>query len=79
MTLDLQPQAIMDRRIAKKKNQVITQVLIYWKGLSLVESTWEITEGMAVHFYQFNLKDKKVVMREELSHIATRSMVGDRE
>jgi hypothetical protein len=54
-------------------------VLIYWKGLSLVESTWEITEGMAVHFYQFNLKDKKVVMREELSRIATRSIVGDRE
>lgn len=79
MTLDLQPQAILDRRIAKKKNQVITQVLIYWKRLSLGESTWEITEDMVVHFYQFNLKDKKVVMREELSHIATRSMVGDRE
>jgi len=44
-----------------------------------VESTWEITEDMVVHFYQFNLKDKKVVMREELSRIATRSMVGDRE
>jgi len=34
---------------------------------------------MALCLSQFNLKDKKVVIGEELSHIAIISMVGDKE
>jgi hypothetical protein len=63
-TPTLQPQATMDRRIVKRKNQAATQVLIHWKGLSLADATWEYAEEIAAHFPNFNLEDKVVLMGE---------------
>ncbi|KAH7516502.1 hypothetical protein FEM48_Zijuj10G0141800 [Ziziphus jujuba var. spinosa] len=48
------PQAILDQRKRKGKNEV----LIHWQGLSPAESTWEIMETIQEHFPEFTLEDK---------------------
>jgi hypothetical protein len=78
-TPTLQPQATMDRRIVKRKNQAATQVLIHWKGLSLADATWEYAEEIAAHFPNFNLEDKVVLMGEDLLHALTNNATGDED
>jgi hypothetical protein len=40
-TVDLQPEAILDRRLVKKGNTAIPQVLIKWTSLPATSATWE--------------------------------------
>ena len=46
-TKELQPSEILDRRLVKKGNAAILQVLIHWSDLSAASATWEDYE--AVH------------------------------
>lgn len=36
-----QPKAILERRMVKRKNRTVSQVLIKWKGMDFSEATWE--------------------------------------
>jgi hypothetical protein len=54
----LQPRTILERQIAKRQNQAITQVLIHWEGLSPADATWEYIDELKWRFPQFNLGDK---------------------
>jgi hypothetical protein len=74
---ELQPQAIMERRIARRRNQAITQVLIHWKGLSPADATWEITDEIATRFPEFHLEDKVGLMGEDLLHAANINSLND--
>jgi hypothetical protein len=56
----LQPQATMDRRIVKRKNQAATQILIHWRGFSPADATWEYAEEIATRFPHFNLEDNVI-------------------
>jgi len=56
----LQPQATMDRRIVKRKNQAATQILIHWRGFSPADATWEYAKEIATRFPHFNLEDKVI-------------------
>ena len=38
---DLIPQAILERRLVKKGNAAIPQVLVHWRTLSPASATWE--------------------------------------
>jgi hypothetical protein len=38
---DLQPELILDRRLSKKGNASITQVLVRWSSLPANLATWE--------------------------------------
>jgi hypothetical protein len=38
---DLIPEEILDRRLSKKGNQAVTQVLIRWSSLPASFATWE--------------------------------------
>jgi hypothetical protein len=38
---DLQPELILDRRLSKKGNAAITQVLVRWSSLPANLATWE--------------------------------------
>ena len=38
---DVRPEAILDRRLVKKGNHAIPQVLIMWTTLSPASATWE--------------------------------------
>lgn len=44
---DHQSEAIMDRRMVKRKNTDVTQVLAKWKGVNAIEATWEDYAAMA--------------------------------
>ncbi|KAA8522099.1 hypothetical protein F0562_012587 [Nyssa sinensis] len=48
------PQAVLDRRVRKKKDEV----LIHWQGLSPAEATWEDLVTMKQQFPEYCLKDK---------------------
>jgi hypothetical protein len=76
-TQELQPQAIMERRIARRKNQAVTQVLIHWKGLSPADATWEMVDEIAARFPDFHLEDKVVLMGEDLLHAANSNTFDD--
>jgi CHASE2 domain-containing sensor protein len=69
----------MDRRIAKRKNQAVTQVLIHWKGLSPANATWEFADEITTCFPDFKLEDKVVLIGEDLSHAANTNITGHDE
>ncbi|KAA8542515.1 hypothetical protein F0562_023667 [Nyssa sinensis] len=48
------PQAVLDRRVRKKKDEV----LIHWQGLSPAEATWEDLVTMKQQFPEYCLEDK---------------------
>ena len=76
-TPDLQPQAVMERRINRKRNHAITQLLIHWKGFSPADATWESAEDITARFPNFHLEDKVGLMGEDLLHAANDSSPND--
>jgi len=57
-TPDLQPRTILERQMARRKTQTITQVLVHWDGLSPANATWKYIDELKLRFPQFNLEDK---------------------
>ncbi|PKA61698.1 putative mitochondrial protein [Apostasia shenzhenica] len=51
----LEPIAILDRRLIKKKNRIQVQLLIQWSNASKEDATWMNVEVMRQNFPQFNL------------------------
>ncbi|WVZ94909.1 hypothetical protein U9M48_040738 [Paspalum notatum var. saurae] len=49
-TADVSPEVILDRRLVKKGNQAITQVLIKWSNLPASSATWEDYDVLKTHF-----------------------------
>ncbi|KAF2302259.1 hypothetical protein GH714_033903 [Hevea brasiliensis] len=47
------PQAILDRRMVKRKNQAATQWLIHWKDVSPTDATWEYADDIQLRFPDF--------------------------
>lgn len=52
------PQAILDRKMVKRHNQVVTQWLIHWEGRSPADASWEFAEVIKERFPWF-LVDKE--------------------
>ena len=50
----LPPQAVLDRRIWRNKEEV----LIHWQGMSPAEATWEDARAMRLCFPDIALEDK---------------------
>lgn len=50
----LEPEAILDRRTIKRRNQAATQVLIKWKDHPVEDATWEFWFDIQNKFPQFN-------------------------
>jgi len=61
---ELQPPAILDRRMVKQKNQAATQVLVHWKTLSPYEATWEFADDLLMRYPQFFLEEKEIFKGE---------------
>ncbi|XP_071933155.1 uncharacterized protein [Coffea arabica] len=51
--LRLEPVAVLDRRIVKKRNAAAVQRLVHWWGTDPAEATWEDAEEIASQFPQF--------------------------
>lgn len=51
-------KVVLERRMIKRENQVITQVLIKWRNEEVEDATWEDFWLMKERFSHFNLGGK---------------------
>lgn len=49
-----EPEALIDKRMIKKHNQVAVEWLIQWKNQPAEEATWEVAEKIMELFPTFN-------------------------
>lgn len=49
------PNSILERRMIKQGNHVVTQVLIKWEGKDIMDATWKDFQLMKERFPGFNL------------------------
>ncbi|XP_076935063.1 uncharacterized protein LOC143601564 [Bidens hawaiensis] len=49
-----QPRAIVDRRLVRKGNSSVSQVLVHWQGVPLSDATWEFENEFKMRFPDFN-------------------------
>ncbi|XP_073109864.1 uncharacterized protein [Elaeis guineensis] len=52
------PIAILNRRVVKRRNAAVVQILVQWNDSSPSEATWEFWEDIKRRFPDFNLEDK---------------------
>jgi hypothetical protein len=62
-----QPDKIIDRRLVKKGNNAVTQLLVSWTGLPSTSTTWEDYNILKTRFPDL-LGSKQHRQRGELSH-----------
>lgn len=62
-----EPESILERRMVKRGNKAITQILIKWKGESREDATWEEFWTMKEKFPTFNHRVEVVLKGEGLS------------
>lgn len=51
------PEKILDRRMVKRNNRAVSQLLIQWKGRDRIETTWEDAKAIPEKFSSFTLAD----------------------
>jgi len=56
--LKVEPVLLLDRRIVKKRNQVVAEVLVQWANMAEEEATWENYEELIKQFPNNCLEDK---------------------
>ncbi|KAH0699131.1 hypothetical protein KY284_013346 [Solanum tuberosum] len=61
-----EPKSILERRMIKKGNKVVDQLLIQWKNMSKEQATWEDYHVIKTRFPSFFLEDKKVSKEGEI-------------
>ncbi|XP_076897575.1 uncharacterized protein LOC143550909 [Bidens hawaiensis] len=49
----LQPQAVLDRKLVKRRNRAAMKVLVQWKGQGTQEATWEFLDELRLRFPHF--------------------------
>ncbi|WMV14994.1 hypothetical protein MTR67_008379, partial [Solanum verrucosum] len=64
-----EPRSILERRVIKKGNKVVAQLLIQWKNMSKEQATWEDFHMIKTRFLSSFLEDKKVSKGGEMMQI----------
>uniref|UniRef100_A0A3Q7JCP8 Chromo domain-containing protein n=1 Tax=Solanum lycopersicum TaxID=4081 RepID=A0A3Q7JCP8_SOLLC len=64
-----EPWNILGRRMIKKGNKVVAQLLIQWKNMFEEEATWEDYHVIKTRFPSFILEDKEVSKEEVMMQI----------
>lgn len=54
---DLQPAAILERRIVKRQNQAAVQYLVHWLGFPIHDATWEYADNFEEQYPGFSLDE----------------------
>jgi len=49
----IRPKAILDRRVKKKNNKIITEVLVQWEQINPVDATWEELQELQIQYLDF--------------------------
>ncbi|GAU42077.1 hypothetical protein TSUD_326550 [Trifolium subterraneum] len=57
----IEPEKVLARRTVKVQDEMVTQVLIQWKGQKIEEATWEDAIMIGSQFPNFCLEDKTVL------------------
>lgn len=52
------PESILERRMVKKGNKVVCQVLVKWSGSNASQATWEFLYELQHRFLHFTIEDK---------------------
>lgn len=55
------PQSILARRMVKKRNAAVAQILVQWRNQTTDDATWEDYESMAQRFPEFIREDTNAV------------------
>jgi len=63
----LQPEVILERRLVKKGNRAVPQVLIKWTGVPASSATWEDYYVLKTRFPMLLLGDKQVIRQGQMS------------
>jgi Chromo (CHRromatin Organisation MOdifier) domain len=66
----IEPIEILDRRLTKRNNKAVAEVLVRWSNLDTEESTWEEFEYLCKQFPDSKLEDKLKQMGAVLSRSA---------
>jgi Integrase core domain/Chromo (CHRromatin Organisation MOdifier) domain len=74
--IKLVPEKILARKITKKNNEPVVQVLIKWVNTVEEDSTWENYQEVANQYPDFILRDKNVVMKEGVSADSEMQLIG---
>lgn len=53
-TTPAKPELILDRRMAKRHNKAVTQVLVKWEGCPEEDATWKYFYDLLKRFPKFN-------------------------
>ncbi|KAL4312283.1 hypothetical protein GQ457_01G050680 [Hibiscus cannabinus] len=53
-TINKEPMKILDRRIGKKGNKSVTEVLVEWSNSFPEDATWEVLQKLQMDYPQFN-------------------------
>ncbi|KAJ4807690.1 polyprotein [Rhynchospora pubera] len=62
-----EPEAILNRRLIKRRNDPVPQILVKWANQAVEEATWEDYDSMKFRFPHINLEDKVVLEEEGMS------------
>ncbi|XP_076938998.1 uncharacterized protein LOC143607436 [Bidens hawaiensis] len=50
----LQLQAVLDRKLVKRRNRAAIKVLVQWKGKGMQEETWEFLDELRLRLPDFS-------------------------
>ena len=53
VSTSLQPLAILDRKMVKRGNRVVTMVLVHWANFFPEDATWEFLYDLQLRFPDF--------------------------
>jgi Chromo (CHRromatin Organisation MOdifier) domain len=62
--------AILDRRVVKKQNQAVVEVLLKWSNLHIEDATWEEYDQMKLQFDLSKFEDKLKNKGRQCQHTA---------
>lgn len=73
--LRVEPAAILDRRLRKRRNEAAAQILVRWSNLTDSEATWEDLDYIRKQFPNFLLEGKELFKEGGMSG-ANRANLG---
>nr|GEY02193.1 Ty3/gypsy retrotransposon protein [Tanacetum cinerariifolium] len=50
----LQPSAVLDQKLVKRRNRIAMKVLVQWKGQTTQDATWEFLDELKLRFPDFS-------------------------
>lgn len=69
------PIEVLDRRLVKKGNRAVTQVLVRWSNIPPESATWEDLRWFVTSFLNLSLGDKQHLREGEMLQLKNKQYV----